>query len=50
MYFYNLISLLSVFLFLPDIDQHLSRLIEALGLNRSIKHLNIGQNFEGREK
>ncbi|XP_011408682.2 PREDICTED: F-actin-uncapping protein LRRC16A-like, partial [Amphimedon queenslandica] len=33
-----------------NIDQDLSRLIEALGLNRSIKHLSIGQNFEGRER
>lgn len=35
---------------LLGIDQHLSRLIEALGLNKVIKHLSIGQNFEGRGK
>ena len=33
---------------LLGIDFYLARLLEALGLNRSIRHLNIGQNFEGK--
>ncbi len=33
---------------LTGIDLNLSRLLEAIGLNRAIKDLKIGQNFEGK--
>ncbi len=32
------------------IDLYLSRLLEALGLNRAIRELKIGQNFDGKGK